>query len=118
MEFEKDDGTLLPDKPKRAEFFNVLTSPYWLVVFLLLSLPIFILANQLEIYVQKFFDLRQFSTDQKFAIYAMFSGIGADMFLRRWLKVALVLFRRPAIPFLFLWIFATIAMFLFEPFDF
>ena len=115
MEFEKDDGALLPDKPKRAEFFNVLTSPYWVIVFFLLAIPIFLLANQLSGYAQKYVDLRQFSTEQRYAIYGLFAGIGADIFLRRWLKVALVILRLPPIPFLLAWIVGAISIFLFEP---
>ena len=115
MEFKKDDSTLLPDKPKRAEIFNVLTSPYWAAVFVLLAIPIFLLANQLSGYAQKYIDLRQFSTEQRYALYILFAGIGADMFLRRWLKVALVILRIPPIPLLLVWIAGAIAMFLFEP---
>ena len=118
MKPDKDDLTILPDKPRQAEFFNVLASPYWLLVFVLLSIPIFLLAVELESFAQKFVDLRPFSQEQKYAVYALFAGIGADIFLRRWLKVALVVIRTPPIPLLLAWISGAIAMFLFEPFDF
>ena len=109
----KNGGGNLPPKLRKPEMFNVLTSPYWLLVFILLSVPIFLLAGQ----VSEYLGLGEFTPEQRNAVFALFSGIGADIFLRRWLKVALVITRSPPLPFVIAWVVAAIFVFAFQPFE-
>lgn len=97
---------------KKEEPFNVLGSPYWLLAFILLSIPFFVILT----YIGSQIPVQRTTLEQVYAFNALFAGWAADVVLRKWLRVALVVLRRPRLPFIVVWIFACFIVFAFTPF--
>lgn len=111
MVLKKPKKNFFPPQMKKGESFNVLTSPYWAAVFVLVMLPFFVLL----LYIGSFMNTQGISNEQLFAIYAIFAGLGSDIFLRRWLFVSLVIIRQPKVPFILFWVVGGIITVTFEP---
>ena len=111
MAMKKFKKNFFPPQMTKGEQFNVLTSPYWAAVFVLVMLPFFVLL----LYIGSFFDNQGISNEQLFAIYAIFAGLGSDTFLRRWLFVSLVIIRQPRVPFILFWVVGSLFTVTFEP---
>ena len=110
MEQPQDDFT--PPELKKEDAFNVITSPYWLLAFILLSIPFFVLLT----YVGSQIPVQTTTIQQVYAFNALFAGLAADIVLRKWLRVALVVLRRPRLPFVVVWVVACLVVFTFRPF--
>lgn len=110
---KRPETDFTPPEMKTRDSFSVLASPYWGLVFLLVMLPFFVAF----FFIGGFFDLRAYADEQVFAAYAIIAGIGSDVFLRRWLHVALVVIRKPRIPFILFWVAAGIFVITFQPIE-
>lgn len=103
-----------PPEMKAEDKFNVLGSPYWVLVFVLLATPLFVMltliGNQIKI--------SGTIPEQVYAFNALFAGIMADLFLRRWLFVSLVIVRKPKVPFILFWVVGCFFVYAFKPFGF
>jgi len=107
----KPDENYAPPEMKQRDSFNVLSSPYWIGVFLLVALPFIVIFY----FIGTFFGLEGISHEQRYAIISLLAGICSDVFLRRWLFVALAIIRRPMIPFVLLWIIGCLMVLTFQP---
>jgi len=107
----KPEEEYAPPEISQRDSFNVLSSPYWIGVFLLVALPFTVIF----FFIGTFFNLENFSYEQRYAIIALLSGICSDFFLRRWLYVALAIARRPPIPLVGLWILLCIVVLTLQP---
>ncbi|MCH8322449.1 MAG: hypothetical protein IIB64_05170 [Proteobacteria bacterium] len=107
----KLDEDIAPPPMQRGESFNVLTSPYWIGVFILVAMPFFVVF----FFIGSFFELQGVSHEQRYAVYALLAGICSDIFLRRWLYVALAIVRNPRIPMILIWIIGCLAVLAFQP---
>lgn len=85
---------------KTQDTFNVLSSPYWVLVFILLTTPFFVISSV----VLSNLELTTWTPEQKYAVAAIVGGLTSDLFIRRYLRVALVLLRNPRLPFIVLWL--------------
>ena len=102
-----------PPEMTTRDSFSVLATPYWGLVFLLVMLPFYVAF----FFIGGLFDIQTYTEEQVFAVYALIAGIGSDIFLRRWLHVALVVIRKPRIPFILFWIAAGIFVITFQPME-
>jgi hypothetical protein len=107
----KLDEDIAPPPMQKKDSFNVLTSPYWIGVFILVMLPFFVVF----FYIGTFFEFQGISNEQRFAVYALLAGISSDTFLRRWLYVALAIVRKPRIPMILIWIIGCLVVLTFQP---
>lgn len=85
---------------KTQDTFNVLTSPYWVLVFILLTTPFTVISSV----VLNNLELTTWTPEQKYALAALIGGLTSDLFIRRYLRVALVLLRNPRLPFIVFWL--------------
>jgi uncharacterized membrane protein len=51
-----------------------------------------------------------------FGLYALISGVLADVGIRRWLRRTLVVFQSPRVPFVALWVALCLYVIVFTPF--
>lgn len=107
----KPEEDIAPPPIKKGESFSVLSSPYWIGVFILVALPFFVVF----FFIGSFFDIQGISNEQRFAVYALLAGISSDIFLRLWLYVALAIVRRPRISVIVIWIMGCLAVLTFQP---
>ena len=113
---KKQDEDFSPPPITKEDSFNVLTSPYWMGVFVLTALPFFVVFFYFGTMVFEYFlTPGDFTGEQRSAFIALLSGVASDQFLRRWLYVALAIVRKPRIPFIMVWIFGCLAVISFEP---
>lgn len=109
-----EEHALAPPGMTTEDKFNVLSSPYWILVFVLLATPLFVMLTLIGNQIQ----VQGTSPEQVYAFNALFAGIMADLFLRRWLFVSLVIIRTPKVPFIIFWVVACFFVYAFEPFGF
>ena len=99
------------EENKRQEV-SVLTSPHWIAVFLAIAVPTslvpFLIGFMLGLSVGR---------DFVFGLYALLSGAFSDYIIRWRFGRVLVVFRRPRIPFIILWILLCLYVMLFAPFE-
>jgi len=114
MKKQTDDFT--PPQLSKEDSFNVLSSPYWIGVFVLIALPFFAGFFYLgTMALDNWVEARALSNEQRSAIYSLLAGIASDQFLRRWLYVGLAIIRKPVVPFIMIWIFGCVGVITFEP---
>lgn len=98
-------------EPRKTEV-SVLTAPHWATAFLVfaavLSLVPFFVGFLLGFSV---------ASDVVFGVYALISGLAADLILRWKPGWVLVVWRRPRVPFIALWVVLCGYVILFRPFE-
>ena len=90
----------------------ILTSPHWIAVFMAIAVP----TSLVPFLIGFIFGL-SVAQDFVFGLYAMVSGVFADFVIRRRYGRVLVVFRKPRIPFIGLWVLLCLYVMLFAPFE-
>lgn len=90
----------------------VFSSPHWVAIFFAIAVP----ASLVPFYIGFLLGL-SVAHDVVFGVYALLSGVFADFVIRMGFKRLLVVFRKPRIPFLALWIVLCIYIMVFTPFE-
>lgn len=111
---KEEEEASQPPEMRAEDKFNVLSSPYWILVFVLLATPLFVMLTLIGNQIQ----IRGTAPEQVYAFNALFAGIMADLFLRRWLFVSLVIIRQPKVPFILFWVVGCFFVYAFQPFGF
>ena len=101
-----------PANSRTAEEVSVLTSAHWTAAFFCIAVP----ASFVPLIVGYFLGF-SVASDPIFGIYALISGLFADVVLRWKFKKALMVWRKPRIPFNVLWVLLCFYVILFQPLD-
>ncbi len=99
-----------PDRT--AEQISVLTSPHWIAAFFAIAVP----ASLVPFFVGFLLGF-SVASDTVFGAYALISGLFADFVLRWKFKKALMVSRKPDIPFNILWVLLCLYVIAFQPLD-
>lgn len=91
---------------------SVFTSPQWIAAFLAIAVPTSLVPFFIG-YLLGF----SVASDFVFGLYALISGAFSDFLIRWRFSKNLILFRKPKIPFLILWILLCLYVMLFTPFE-
>ncbi|MFQ5662662.1 MAG: hypothetical protein ACE5HL_02385 [Terriglobia bacterium] len=97
---------------KRRVEISVLRAPHWV--------PIFVVAAAVISFVPFFVGFLlglSVSSDIVFGVYALISGVAADVVLRRRFGRTLLVWQRPRIPFVAFWIALCSYVILFSPLE-
>lgn len=89
---------------------SVLKSPHWLTVFFAIAVP----ASFVPLIIGFIFGLTV-TNDHVFGIYALLSGTFADFIIRSKFKRALMVFQKPRVPFIMLWVLLCLYVIVFTP---
>jgi hypothetical protein len=96
----------------KREETSVLTSPHWLAIFIAIAVP----TSLIPLLIGFVFGL-SVAQDFVFGLYALISGAFADFVIRWRFGRVLVVFRKPKIPFIILWVLLCFYVMLFTPFQ-
>ena len=99
-----------PDRT--VEKISVLTSPRWFAAFFAIAVP----ASLVPFFVGFLLGF-SVASDAVFGTYALISGLFADFVLRWKFKKALMVSRKPGIPFNILWMLLCFYVIVFQPLD-
>ena len=91
---------------------SVLTSPHWIAIFLAIAIP----ASLVLLLIGFILGL-SVAQDFVFGLYALLSGAFADFVIRWRFRRVLVVFSKPRIPFIILWVLLCFYVMLLTPFE-
>jgi hypothetical protein len=94
------------------EEVSVLLSPHWITIFLAIA----VVASLVPFFAGFMFGL-SVSHDRVFGVYALISGVLADCLIRWRFRRLLLLFTRPRVPFVVLWIVLCLYVIVFTPLE-